>query len=217
MKKLWHLYFAKKWRKLDHPYKIIYTMYKQADFWLSMFGTSYVRKRFQYINFDLGHHCKSSEHNRWIKTNGNRYSFWNAYTRYTYMLRKLVINQAKMLHCFEECASNFPQKILSTRLCGRQNLVLLASPTPHMWKAEQTHFSRPSGRAPSLYLFSFSMLMVFLLSIFLSLSLYDHASLSQWQHCEIGVSDYGAVLAGKNLAVLMASSYPGCPTFIQDR
>lgn len=26
------------------------------------------------------------------------------------MLRKLVINQAKMLHCFEECASNFPQK-----------------------------------------------------------------------------------------------------------
>lgn len=84
MKKLWHLYFAKKWRKLDHPYKIIYTMYKQADFWLSMFGTSYVRKRFQYINFDLGHHCKSSEHNRWIKTNGNRYSFWNAYTRYIY-------------------------------------------------------------------------------------------------------------------------------------
>lgn len=189
-----------KWRKLDHPDKIIYTMYKQADFWLSVFGTSYVRKRFQYINFDLGHHCKSSEHNRWIKTNGNRYSFWNAYTRYTYMLRKLVINQAKMLHCFEECASNFPQKILSTRLCGRQNLVLLSWPTPHMWKAEQTHFSRPSGRAPSLYLFSFSMLMVFLLSIFLSLSLYDHASLSQWQHCEIGVSDYGAVLAGKNLA-----------------
>lgn len=84
VKKLWHLYFAKKWRKLDHPYKIIYTMYKQADFWLSMFGTSYVRKRFQYINFDLGHHCKSSEHNRWIKTNGNRYSFWNAYTRYIY-------------------------------------------------------------------------------------------------------------------------------------
>lgn len=26
------------------------------------------------------------------------------------MLRKLVINQAKMLHCFEECASYFPQK-----------------------------------------------------------------------------------------------------------
>lgn len=39
-------------------------MYKQADFWLSVFGTLYVRKHFQYINFDLGHHCKSSEHNR---------------------------------------------------------------------------------------------------------------------------------------------------------
>lgn len=38
-------------------------MYKQADFWLSFFGTLYVRKRFQYIiNFDLSHHCKSSEH-----------------------------------------------------------------------------------------------------------------------------------------------------------
>lgn len=159
-----------KWRKLDHPDKIIYTMYKQADFWLSVFGTSYVRKHFQYINFDLDHHCKSSEHNRWIKTNGNRYSFWNAYTRYTYMLRKLVINQAKMLHCFEECASNFPQKILSTRLCGRQNLVLLAWPTPHMWKAEQTHFSRPSGRARAfICLASLCWWCSFFLSSFLSL------------------------------------------------
>lgn len=159
-----------KWRKLDHPDKIIYTMYKQADFWLSVFGTSYVRKHFQYINFDLGHHCKSSEHNRWIKTNGNRYSFWNAYTRYTYMLRKLVINQAKMLHCFEECASNFPQKILSTRLCGRQNLVLLSWPTPHMWKAEQTHFSRPSGRARAfICLASLCWWCSFFLSSFLSL------------------------------------------------
>ena len=58
----------------------------------------------------------------------------------------------------------------------------------------------------------------FYLSIFftLSLSIRPRLFTTVAEHCEIGVSDYGAVLAGKNLAIFQASSYPGCPTFIQD-
>lgn len=152
----------------------------------------------------------------------NRYFIWNAYTHNVpvYMLCKLVIiNQAKeMLHClFNECASNFSPQKSPARVSVKPRIwCYLPWPTPHMWKAQQTHFSRPSGRAPSLCLFSFPMLLVFLLSLYLlySLSLYDHVSSPVAEHCEIGVSDYGAVLAGKNLAIFQASSYPGCPTFI---
>lgn len=169
MKKLWHLYFAKMKETWSPRQNYIHNV--QAGRFLALGVRHFnVRKHFQYINFDLGHHCKSSEHNRWIKTNGNRYSFWNAYTRYTYMLRKLVINQAKMLHCFEECASNFPQKILSTRLCGRQNLVLWLDPPPTCEKLNRLILADPlAGPRAFICLASLCWWCSFFLSSFLSL------------------------------------------------
>lgn len=42
------------------------------------------------------------------------------------MLRKLVINQAKCCTALKNVHHTFHKKILSTRLCSIQNLVLLA-------------------------------------------------------------------------------------------